>query len=91
MNARELGIVDEDLADRISGQYRVFKKLPKSYERGISDLKDKYKVCRTLYNMQLNFNTSKLCNYASKLICKYTTKTLDSPVFFYFYNTIPDK
>jgi hypothetical protein len=43
LNARELGIVDEDLANRISGQYRVFEELPESYERGIRDLKDRYK------------------------------------------------
>ena len=46
LNARELGIVDEDLVDRISGQYKVFEQLPQNYEKGIYELKDKYKRLR---------------------------------------------
>lgn len=46
LNARELGIVDEDLVERISGQYKVFEQLPQNYEKGIYDLKDKYKKLR---------------------------------------------
>lgn len=46
LNARELGIVDEDLVERISGQYKVFEQLPQNYEKGIYNLKDKYKKLR---------------------------------------------
>lgn len=43
LNARELGITDDDLVQRISGQYKVFEKLPQNYESGIRRLKNKYK------------------------------------------------
>ncbi len=46
LNARELGIVDEDLVERISGQYKVFEQLPQNYEKGIYELKNKYKRLR---------------------------------------------
>ncbi|MCZ2845245.1 MAG: OmpH family outer membrane protein [Candidatus Bathyarchaeota archaeon] len=46
LNARELGIVDEDLVKRISGQYKVFERLPEEYEKGMSNLKGKYKKLR---------------------------------------------
>lgn len=46
LNARQLGIVDEDLVKRISGQYKVFEQLPQNYEKGIYDLKNKYKELR---------------------------------------------
>lgn len=46
LNARELGIEDEDLVDRISGQYRVFEQLPQNYDKGIYYLKDKYRRLR---------------------------------------------
>lgn len=49
LNARELGITDDDLVQRISGQYKVFEKLPQNYESGIRRLKNKYKGLRREY------------------------------------------
>lgn len=46
LRARELGIVDEDLVKRISGQFKVFEQLPQNYEKGINDLKGKYRQIR---------------------------------------------
>lgn len=49
LNARELGITDEDLVERISGQYKVFEGLPQKYEKGIYDLKNKFKILKEQY------------------------------------------
>jgi hypothetical protein len=49
LNARELGIKDEDLLERIFGQYKVFEQLPQKYEKGIYDLKFKFKKLKERY------------------------------------------
>lgn len=58
LDARALGIKDDDLTKRISGQYKLFERLPDKYEKGMYEIKVKYKELRNKFTRTIgNYGT----------------------------------
>lgn len=53
LNGSELGIKDNDLIERISGQFKIFNELPVNYEKGIIKFKREFDKIKKMYTRKI--------------------------------------